>query len=157
LPVGSQCQVCRHSGGRASSYRRILGAAALFSGAALVAHILSGISLRLTLAFTALLLIAAVVSVLYRAKRERRTKIRRLATAGVLAGLVATAAYDATKFVLSRGTTSAYNPFEVIRAFGLLLAGPSSPGVSVAAAFAAIPVSTATWRGFGRRNVARCW
>jgi hypothetical protein len=113
--------------------RRILGAVALFSGAALVAHILSGISLRLTLAFTALLLIAAVASVLYRAKHEHRAKIRRLAAAGALAGVVATAAYDGTKFVLSRGTISAYNPFEVIRAFGLLLAGPTSPGLILVA------------------------
>jgi hypothetical protein len=48
--------------------------------------------------------------------------------------VIATAAYDGAKFLLSRGTDSPYNPFEAIRAFGLLLAGPSAPPVAIYAA-----------------------
>ena len=117
--------------------RRILGAAALFSGAALVAHILSGVSLRLSLLFTALLLAGAVVMVLRRAPPERRARARRIAAAGALAGIAATAAYDGTKYVLSIGATTVFNPFEAIRAFGLLLAGPSTSPTMVIIAGAA--------------------
>lgn len=114
--------------------RRIVGAAALFSGAALVAHILSGVSLRLSLLFTTLLLVGAVVMTLRRAPAEHRGRARRIAAAGVLAGVVATAAYDGTKYVLSIGVTTAFNPFEAIRAFGHLLAGPAaSPALVIAA------------------------
>jgi hypothetical protein len=113
---------------------RILGAAALFSGAALVAHILAGVSLRLTLLFTALLLVLAIVLIARRSAPQQRARLRRVAGAGLLAGVIATAAYDGAKFLLSRGTDSPYNPFEAIRAFGLLLAGPSAPPVAIYAA-----------------------
>jgi len=113
---------------------RILGAAALFSGAALVAHILAGVSLRLTLLFTALLLVLAIVLIARRSAPRQRARLRRVAGAGLLAGVIATAAYDGAQFLLSRGTDSPYNPFEAIRAFGLLLAGPSAPPVAIYAA-----------------------
>ena len=106
--------------------RRILGAALLFSGAALVAHILSGVSLRLSLLFTTALLITAVALVIRRSRPADRAKILRIAGAGAIAGITATATYDATKYFLSRGMTGVYNPFEALRAFGLLLAGPSA-------------------------------
>lgn len=111
--------------------RRVLGTAALFSGAALVAHILAGVSLRLALLFTALLLVTAIALVARRSRSEQRARLRRFAAAGVIAGVIATAAYDAAKFLLSRGTSSPYNPFEAIRAFGLLLAGPSASPTAI--------------------------
>lgn len=114
--------------------RRILGVAALFSGAALVAHILAGVSLRLTLLFTALLLVLAVVLIARRSAPQQRARLRRVAATGLLAGVIATAAYDGSKFLLSRGSESPYNPFEAIRAFGLLLAGPSASAAAIYAA-----------------------
>jgi hypothetical protein len=122
------------------STRRILGAAALFSGAALVAHILSGISLRLTLAFTATLVLAAIVLIARRAEPQQRSLSRRKLVAAVAAGIAATATYDASKFALSYGTTSFYNPFEAIRAFGTLLAGPSASPEAVLVAGVAFHV-----------------
>lgn len=144
--------------------RRIVGAAALFSGAALVAHILSGVSLRLSLLFTTLLLVGAVAMALRRAPAEHRTRARRISAAGVLAGVGATAAYDATKYLLSIGVTTAFNPFEAIRAFGRLLAGPaSSPalvivagatfhllnGISFGVAYAFLFSRRGLWSGIG--------
>jgi hypothetical protein len=114
--------------------RRILGAAALFSGAALVAHVLSGISLRLTLAFTAFLLLLAIALVARRAAPASRGAIRRQLLTGVLAGIAATVTYDAAKFALSYGTISVFNPFEATHAFGVLLAGPSAPDATILAA-----------------------
>jgi hypothetical protein len=103
--------------------KRILGAAALFSGAALVAHILSGISLRLTLLFTAALLAVAILLTARRSTPKGREWLRRLAIAGSIAGAVATICYDAAKYALSRLSPTQYNPFEVVHAFGMLLAG----------------------------------
>jgi hypothetical protein len=122
------------------STRRIVGAAALFSGAALVAHILSGISLRLTLAFTATLLLLAIVLIARRGGLQERLLVRRKLLAAVAAGIAATATYDASKFALSYGTTGFYNPFEAIRVFGTLLAGPSASPAAVLGAGTAFHV-----------------
>jgi hypothetical protein len=120
-----------------SARRRILGSAALFSGAALIGHILSGVSLRLALTFTAALLILAIFFVARRTRPAERGRLRQLAIAGVIAGIVATAAYDTAKFLLSRSTSAAYNPFEAIRVFGVLLAGSTAPAAVVYASGAA--------------------
>ncbi|MGZ8851262.1 MAG: hypothetical protein ACXW3E_13165 [Thermoanaerobaculia bacterium] len=138
---------------------RIAAIAFLFSGAALVAHILAGISLRLSLAFTAAVLIASLAIVWRRSDDARRERLRALVTTGLLAGIFATAVYDGSKFVLSRGTRSAYNPFEAIRAFGRLLAGPSAGDAAILASGTAFHVLNGTCFGiaycllFRRRNV----
>jgi hypothetical protein len=103
--------------------RRILGIAVLFSGAALLGHILAGISLRLALLFTASLLVMAIVLVARRTRPEERERLRRLVAIGAISGMIATLVYDVAKFLLSRLTTTPINPFEAIRVFGVLLAG----------------------------------
>ena len=105
---------------------RVLGVVALFSGAALVAHIIIGISLPTTLALTTALLVIAVALVWRRAPAGSRKALARVARVGLISGLLATASYDSTKFLLSMWDPSPYNPFEALRTFGTLLAGPSA-------------------------------
>ncbi len=106
---------------------RVLGLSALFSGVALVTHILSGVSLRLAFVAFAGLLILAVGAIWRRASTAERKWLVGLTRVGVVSGTLATAAYDLTKFALSQLDPSPYNPFETIRAFGILLAGPTAP------------------------------
>ncbi|MBI3924288.1 MAG: hypothetical protein HY319_01990 [Armatimonadetes bacterium] len=105
----------------------LLGLGALFSGAALVAHILTGLSLRLSLVFTASLLGVAGWTAWRRAP-GLRSRLRRSVARGAVAGLLAMLAYDFAKLTLSWLDPSPYNPFEAVRVFGMLLAGPGAPG-----------------------------
>ena len=138
---------------------RSLGIFALFSGAALVTHIVSGFSLRLALGLAAAIVVLGVGLRWRRASPELRARMVRVSQVGLLAGLLATMVYDLSKFVLSRWDDSPYNPFELIRAFGLLLAGSSSPTTLVYSAGAAFHLLNGLFFGvafcffFGRRGV----
>lgn len=55
----------------------------------------------------------------------------RLVTVGLVVGLAATLAYDATKTVLSQLDPSPFDPFEATRAFGRILVGESAGPVAV--------------------------
>ena len=109
-----------------SNLPRFLGVAALFSGAALVTHIVSGFSLVLALAVTTTILVVAVGVVWVRASPNRRVSVLRRAKQGLVCGILATGAYDLSKFTLSQWDSSPYNPFEALHAFGLLLVGHSA-------------------------------
>jgi hypothetical protein len=105
---------------------RVLGIGALFSGVALLAHIMAGVSLRLALALTVGFLILAVCLVWYRTSGEERLRMIRRTVVGVVSGTLATASYDLSKFALSQWDPSPYNPFEAIHLFGVLLVGVST-------------------------------
>ena len=135
------------------------GAAALFSGMALVAHILSRVPLRLLLATTIGLAAIAVRVMWRRSVPNQRAVVIRCAGVGVLSGLLATGAYDLSKFALSRWGPFAYNPFEVIRVFGALLVGATAPLVVIYSIGAAFHILNGTCLGiafcllFGRRGI----
>ena len=126
---------------------KLLGIGALFSGAALVTHILTGVSLRLGLAAAGGLLLLGLGSLWKRSSSDQRFWLGRRAKVGVLAGLAATAGYDTSRFVLSQFETAPYNPFEVIRVFGTLLAGSSAPSTPMWIAGTSFHVLNGT--GFG--------
>ena len=105
--------------------------AALFSGAALLTHILVGVSLGIALAFGASMLVAAVCLVWWKAPVQERVRLVRFARIGIVAGVTATIAYDTSKFLLSRWDPSPYNPFEALRTFGVLLVGSTAPEAAV--------------------------
>jgi hypothetical protein len=136
-----------------------LGAGALFSGAALLAHILAGIALPLALALTAVLLLLVVWSVWRRAAAAERQRLTGRAVIGLGAGVAATLTYDVAKYALAQWDPSPYNPFEAIRVFGLLLTGPAAPaGLSLAAGIAfhllnGIAFGIAFCFLFGRRGI----
>ncbi len=79
----------------------LLRIVALGSGAALLAYILAGISLIAGLAFAVLLQVAASLTVWSRASPREHERLSRIALVGLLSGVMATAMYDLTKFVLS--------------------------------------------------------
>ncbi len=115
-------------------FLRILGIGALFSGIALLAHIIAGVSLRLALALTVVFLMLTLVLVWHRTSSEERSPMMRRVLVGLVSGLLATASYDSSKFALSQWDPSPYNPFEAIHLFGLLLAGSTASNVVVNAA-----------------------
>jgi len=113
---------------------RIVGIAMLAGGAALVVHILSGVSLGVALVVAAILLVGAGLLAWRRASFEQRLHLTRVAKVGVVSGVVATLVYDVVRTVLARFDTSAYDPFEALRAFGSAIAGPSGSPTAVLAA-----------------------
>jgi hypothetical protein len=115
-------------------YRGALGLATLFSGAALLGTILLGISLPLALAVTGAMLLLVIAVTALRADPEQRTRLRRTAAVGIIAGLLATVAYDGAKWLLSQVDPSPYNPFEATEIFGLLLLGDGADRTSLLAA-----------------------
>ena len=104
---------------------RVLGIAALFSGAALLAFLLFDLPLRFALAVTTTMLALAVAVAWRRASRDQRSVIVRTAAVGAIAGIAATVVYDTSRWALSQLDASPYQPFEAIRAFGYLLGGPA--------------------------------
>ena len=104
-----------------------LGVGAMFSGAALLAHILAGVALPLALALTATLLAVTAWLVWRRTAADERRLLLQRAGVGVVWGVAATLAYDVAKYALSLLDPSPYNPFEAIRIFGILLTGRAAP------------------------------
>ncbi|MCW5983133.1 MAG: hypothetical protein KIT09_33900 [Bryobacteraceae bacterium] len=138
----------------------MLGAVCTASGAALVAYVLTGISLSLTL-LAALVGAAAVAPRVWRRmSTAQRSLTARRTRAGLLAGLAATAAYDLFRLALVLVAGFRFWPFDIFEIFGKALVGEGAPrsivivagvsyhvlnGVGFAAAFA-------VW--FGDRGVA---
>jgi hypothetical protein len=111
----------------------VIAAAMMFSGAALLVHIASGVSLRLTLAVATTIVIGSIGGRYLRSSEGERTALRRGMRRGALGGLLATVCYDGTRALLSRLDSSPYNPFEVVRIFGQLLTSDhASPSATIA-------------------------
>ncbi len=110
---------------------RLVGVLALFSGAALLTHIIWRVSLPLALGMAVLVLLISAATLWRRATAPQRAMLARLLKVGTASGLIATVSYDATKFALSQLDPSPYNPFEAIRIFGTLLVGERASGVAI--------------------------
>src|SRR5215207_746218 len=110
-----------------ASSQTILAVAALFSGAALVASIVTGISLALTLASLAAVALLTVAYEWAVAGIDARALIRKQLVIGALAGVVATAAYDLTRLLLTGSGLLTFNPFETFGIFGKLIIGSGAP------------------------------
>jgi hypothetical protein len=117
--------------GRRQAWSLVLGVAALFSGAALLAHILLGVSLRVSLGVTASAMALCLAVVWTRAPGEARRRSLHTAGVGLAGGLIALVAYDGSKMALSWLDPSPYNPFEAVHRFGILLAGPQASPAAI--------------------------
>jgi hypothetical protein len=115
---------------RAIVTNRLLGVAALSGGAALVIHILSGVSLRMGLAVAAVGVAALGRAVWQRSSISQRVRLQLALKVGVISGLAATLIYDMARWLLSQLDTSPFDPFEAVRMFGEVLAGPSAPPIA---------------------------
>lgn len=110
-----------------SAVRAGIGVAFLFSGAALLAHLLGGIALwAAALAATAVLGVV-LWRVFSQVDEPFRGVLARTIGVGALAGALATAGYDATKAALAALDPSSANPFEALPVFGTLLLGGAAP------------------------------
>ena len=137
----------------------MLGVGALFSGAALVSYIVFDFDLRIALGVTLAMLIVAVALVWRRATPRGRSTIARVAAIGAVAGIVATIAYDTSRWALSQLDPSEYQPFEALRGFGHALTGEGSSATTrlvVGTAFHAlngVTFGVAFAFLFGRRGI----
>lgn len=100
-----------------------LAAAALCSGAALVASVLLGLSLLVTIV-GGVLLSAALIGHRLRSTNPRvRALLKRRLGYGVVAGIAATAAYDLGRLVVVLSAGLHASPFEMIPRFGMAILG----------------------------------
>jgi hypothetical protein len=104
-----------------------LGALPLASGAALVVHILAHISLGL-----ALLAAGAIVVIVGGISWKRLTPAARAIVSqrikvGLLAGVMATLAYDFSRWLVVTLFHATFYPFDVFPIFGYAIAGPNTP------------------------------
>ena len=104
----------------------VVGLAALANGAALVAHILVGFPLPLMLAVTWTVALVSVAALSMTGDALGRAMVVRTVGIGLVAGILATIAYDVTKTILSQLDPSPFNPFEATRVFGTLLVGDAA-------------------------------
>lgn len=115
----------------ANRQRLLFAALFLSTGAALLVYVISGVSL---LAAAGLVMVAAAVlgAVIWRRADPRgQMEMGRLLRAGALAGFLATAAYDLSRFFLIEVTGIAFWPFDIFNVFGQALVGAGYSGAWV--------------------------
>jgi hypothetical protein len=113
---------------------RLAGGAFLFSGAALLMHILGRVPLRAGLAAAFVAAVVAFGVVWQRQDPAARSRLGSRVVVGLGAGVVALVVYDLTKWVLGRLDPSPFDPFGAITTFGVLLAGPAAGDGTIVAA-----------------------
>ena len=106
---------------------RLVALLPLATGAGLLGFLIARASLWVGFAVVAMLG-SGVVAVVWRGANEaQRALLLRRVRAGAIAGVCATAAYDASRYVLVTLFESPVWPFEAFPAFGGLLLGASAP------------------------------
>lgn len=113
---------------------RFVGVAFLFSGAALLMHILWKFPLPIGLVGTVVLATGGFVFFWRRVDTSTREQLVVHLKIGVLAGIAAIIAYDIAKWGLAVIDPSPFNPFGAIPTFGALLVGPTAPEIWLIAA-----------------------
>lgn len=99
----------------------------LATGAGLVAHILSDLSLVLGVGLAALMGIIATYTVWHRTPTVIRPAIKQRALVGVVAGALATLAYDLCRYFVVTFLAFSFWPFDIFTIFGQLLIGRDAP------------------------------
>ena len=107
--------------------RLVLGVGALFAGAALLSNIVLELPYLVVLGSGALALAVGLGVAMVRTDALGRRVVGRIALVGAVSGLVATVAYDLSKWGLSQLDPTPINPFEALPVFGQLVLGPEAP------------------------------
>ncbi len=129
------------------------------SGAALVASILSRSTLAVALPITVALGIAGSAWSLRRAPGPVRRALVGRVRAGVVAGLLGTAAYDLVRYAVVQVFGLSFRPFHALHVFGQLLVGEDASPTAIAIAGIAFHVTNGTTFGiahallFGRPSI----
>jgi hypothetical protein len=151
-------------GVKVKSERRwlLLAALPLASGAALVVHVLSGISLELALLVAAIVVGASGAVAWANMPPAARAEAVRRVRSGLVAGALATIAYDASRWVTVTLFHDTFSPFDVVPIFGRAIAGASvatptataigwvyhyGNGILFATAYALLLASRPWWAG----------
>ncbi|MGH7824993.1 MAG: hypothetical protein ACREQ7_07430 [Candidatus Binatia bacterium] len=114
---------------------RILFSACFFStGAALLVYIISAFSLLAALARMLAIGGLTVALIWHRSSDADRKKLRRSAHAGAISGLLATGAYDLSRYVVIETAGFEYWPFDVFTIFGRALIGAGYQGAWITVA-----------------------
>lgn len=109
----------------------VAGAASLANGVALVLHIVGGLPLGGLLAIVWSVALVAILAMSVVGGPRMRATIVSAVAVGLVVGLVATLAYDATKAFLSQLDPSPYDPFETTRVFGRILIGSDASPAAI--------------------------
>jgi hypothetical protein len=130
LPTGDESEGISFAG----RLRPILALGGVFSGVALLLHILGGVSLTLAIAVLTALLLMVLAAVLLVSSAESRGWMLRTVAVGIGVGLSATLVYDLAKTLLSQLDPSPFDPFHVIAIFGELIVGRNADPLLITAA-----------------------
>ncbi len=104
----------------------LLAALPLATGAALIVHVLTSISLGYALLFAAIVVIFTATLTWRNLPQPARREIVLRVRAGTLAGLVATICYDLFRWLLVNVFHYTFWPFDIFRIFGFAIAGPGT-------------------------------
>lgn len=114
--------------GRPEVALRLLAALPLATGAALIVHVLSGVSLGLTLLAAAAIVALAGAVLWAQLPPSARLEVKRRAAIGAIVGIGATLAYDAVRWLLVTGLRWTFWPFDIFPIFGRAIGGSGLPG-----------------------------
>src|SRR5436190_14157313 len=116
---------------RTTRYWLLLAALPLASGAALIVHVLTTISLGLALVGAGIIVIGVGTLTWMRLPSMARTEIVQRAKVGLIAGFLATIAYDVSRWLIVTLFHDTFAPFDVFPIFGHAIAGTNlSPDVA---------------------------
>jgi hypothetical protein len=122
-----------HGQAKTVRYWLLLAALPLASGAALIVHVLTTISLGVALIGAGIIVSGAGILVWMRLPSIARTEIVRRAKVGLMAGFLATIAYDVSRWLIVTIFHDTFAPFHVFPIFGYAIAGTNlSPTVATA-------------------------
>lgn len=112
---------------------RLLAALPLASGAALVVHVFSGISLGLALLAAGVIVALAAAFLWARLPESARLEAKRRVAVGAVSGVLATLAYDGIRWLLVSVLHLTFYPFDVYPIFGYAIGGTQLSGGTAAA------------------------
>jgi hypothetical protein len=108
--------------------RSVAGALFCASGTALAVYIASGVSLLITASILIGLAVVVGLVLWHRAGRTDRSELQRLFRVGLVAGAGATAAYDASRYLIIEVLDFGIWPFDTFTLFGRALVGAGYTG-----------------------------
>jgi len=116
---------------RTTRYWLLLAALPLASGAALIVHVLTTLSLGLALLCAGIIVMGVGTLTWMRLPTIARAEIARRARVGLIAGFLATVAYDVSRWLIVTLFHDTFIPFDIFPVFGYAIAGKSlSPTIA---------------------------
>jgi hypothetical protein len=118
LGGGGMSKSTDHGQAKTVRYWLLLAALPLASGAALIIHVLTTISLGVALIGAGIIVSGAGILAWMRLPSIARTEIVRRAKVGLMAGFLATVAYDVSRWLIVTVFHDTFAPFHVFPIFG---------------------------------------